>query len=262
MTTTLIIGDSHVEANESLRRFEALGNYIADVQPDNIVQIGDFLSLDSLSAWDLNKRAKMEGRRFSAELKAGKKAVELLMRPIVDLNKSFRANKRKQYKPRLISLLGNHEDRWFRYLDTHPELIDVVDIYAACGFKKFGWEKVDYRKYAHIEGVCFTHVPMNGVNQPISGVRMMQIAAKDHETSVVFGHSHRLAIETNIRHGENSQQIMALNVGCFFEGMPEYADGSLKSKDWWRGVVTLEHYGENKFDVRTYNLERLLEEYL
>ena len=259
--TTLVIGDSHVEANEDLRRFDALGNFIVDKLPDNIVQIGDFLSLDSLSNWDLNKRAKMEGRRFSAELKAGRKAVDKIMKPMDKLQESQRKNRKKIYTPNLISFMGNHEDRWYRYLDTHPELIDVVDVYKAVGFEKYGWRKVNYREYLELEGVFFTHVPMNGVNKPISGLTVMRQAAQSHAKSVVFGHIHRLAMETNTRHGDEGHQIMAVNVGCFFEGIPEYAKGSITSKDWWKGLVMLEHYAPGKFDIQTYNLERLLEVY-
>lgn len=261
MRTTLCIGDSHVEANEDLRRFDVLGELIADKQPDTIINMGDFLSLDSLSAWDMNKRAKMEGRRFAEELESGREAVSKMMGPVAHLRREQRNRKKKVYNPKMITLLGNHEDRWYRYLDTHPELIDVVDIFKAVGFEHYGWESIAYREYAYVNGVAFTHIPMNGINQPISGQSIMNTAARTHDQSVVFGHTHRFAVSSDTRHGEQAQQIIALNVGCYFEGVPDYAKGSSASKDWWRGVVMLDHYEEGLFDIRAYRMENLFREY-
>lgn len=260
--TTLVIGDAHVEANEDLSRFTAVGNLIAKEQFDNVIQIGDFLSLDSLSAWDLNKRAKMEGRRFSEELIAGRGAVDRIMAPIIEVQDKQRMSKKRVYNPKLYACIGNHEDRWDRYLETKPELLNVIDPYESIGFGEYGWKKVPYRDYVYIEGVGFTHAPMNGNNMPASGTSMINNACKDHDTSVVYGHTHYIAIKTHTRHGKACDMVTALNVGCFFDGVPDYALGSITSKNWWSGVFILEHYGGGLFDFRSYKLERLMEDYL
>jgi len=261
--TTLVIGDAHVESHDNLDRFEALGELIVDTLPDTIVQIGDFLSLDSLSAWDLNKRAKMEGRRLSEELKNGREAVERMMRPLARLRANQREMKKKIYNPRKIAILGNHEDRLYRYLDTHPELIDVVDPFRSIGFERYGWERVDYRDYIYVEGVAFTHTPMNGMNRPISGNNIMSMAAKGHTTSVIFGHTHKFQIGTDTRHGNGARQTMAINCGCYFEGVPEYARGSSASKDWWRGILILEHdeFENGIFGIKAIRMEQLMGRY-
>jgi len=259
--TTLIIGDAHVEAGENLKRFINLGHYIVDTQPDNIVIIGDFVSLDSLSAWDLNKRSRMEGRRFNEELKFGCLALQCIMNPMIDFRVKQQNQKKKMYFPNMYVLEGNHEDRWNRYLETKPELIDTVDIYKSMWFHKYGWKVIPYKEYLYIRGVGFTHVPMGGDNNPIRGASYMQNACRDHDESVVFGHTHRLAIATNARHGQDANQVISVNVGCFFDGVPNYAKGSKSSHDWWRGLVMLHHYKDGKFDVSTYSLDRLYEEY-
>ena len=260
--STLVIGDTHIEANEDLDRFKILGKFIIHKQPSTIILLGDFLSLDSLSAWDLNKRAKMEGRRFSAELSTGREAVELMMQPLAKLRNLQRIQKRKIYSPRLIYILGNHEDRWYRYLDTHPELMGVVDLYKDLGFKKYKWELIPYREYAYVDGVCFTHAIMNGVNQPASGLSLMNNAAKNHEQSVIFGHVHKLAIASDTRQGEKPTQILSICAGCYFENTPEYARGSSSARDWWRGLLLLNNHKNGQFDIETFSLERLKEEFL
>lgn len=259
---TLVIGDAHVEAGEDLARFRALGNYIRELQPDNIVQIGDFITLDSLSAWDKNKRLKMEGRRFQEELDHARDALALMMAPIDYDNARKAKNKKQQYKPRMVITSGNHEDRFYRYLDSNPELVGVVDLARDIGFDEWGWETIPYRQYAEIGGVSFTHAPMNGMNQPLGGVYIAHRAALAHVRSVVFGHTHRLLVGSYTAHGEHAQQVQTVNVGCFFEGIPDYAKGSQSSIDWWRGVVILDHYGENQIDMSTYRLDALMGDYL
>ena len=258
---TLVIGDCHVEADDDLRRFKALGLFIKDVQPENIIQIGDFISIDSLSAWDKNKRLKMEGRRFQVELDHARDAVDLIMGPMVREN--FRRAKinKKKYKPRMIALDGNHEDRFYRYLDSNPELVGVVDMDESLGWSAYGWERVPYRQYANIDGVDFTHAPMNGMNQPLGGVYIAHRAALAHVRPVVFGHTHRFLMGSYTAHGEHARQVQTVNVGCFFEGIPDYAKGSIASLDWWRGLIILDHYGDAKFDVSSYRMEQLLEDY-
>lgn len=259
--TTLVVGDPHVGDNDNLRRFDILGQYIVDTQPDNIVIMGDFLDLDSLSDYDKNKRAKMEGRRFRKELDTGREAMDRMMSALSKYQKHQRKNKKKVYSPRKIYLIGNHEDRWERYSDTHAEMKDVVDIYEEIGLYKYKWEVVPYRKYYYISGIGFTHVPMNGLNKPVGGVTALRKATLEHDSSVVYGHSHQFGIETFTRRGSDNQ-VMAINVGCYFEGIPSYADGSLLSEDWWRGLVVLHHVEEGKVDVSTISLETLLATYI
>jgi len=258
---TLVIGDCHVESDDDLTRFHALGLYIKDLKPENIVQIGDFLSIDSLSAWDKNKRLKMEGRRFQHELDHAREAVDLMMGPVVTENLRRKGINKKLYKPRMIALDGNHEDRWYRYLDSNPELLGVVDLDKSVGWHAYGWERVSYREYATIEGVEFTHAPMNGMNQPLGGVYIAHRAAVAHVRPVVFGHTHRLLLGSYTAHGEHAQQVQTVNVGCFFPGVPDYARGSIASKDWWKGLVILDHYDECKFDISTYRMDQLIKDY-
>ena len=260
--TTLFFTDAHVEAEEDLRRFQALGNFIVEQRPTNIVQGGDFLSLDSLSFYDRNKRGKMEGRRFKKELDTGREAVNALMEPLNTLQSKLKMGKRKIYDPKRYWLLGNHEDRFYRYLEGNPELIGVVSITEGIGVEENGWEVIPYREYVYINGVGFTHVPMNGLNKPIGGVYALRKAALGHAQSIVYGHSHKLAYVTESRKGIVDEKTAVLNVGGFFEGVPEYAIGSDAVPNWWMGVVMINHRQGMNWDFQTISLETLLEEYL
>ena len=64
----LVVGDAHVTNGQNLRRFNWLNNYLNDNPPDYLVYIGDYLTLNSLSAWDRDKRKLMEDRRYFRDI--------------------------------------------------------------------------------------------------------------------------------------------------------------------------------------------------
>jgi len=202
------------------------------------------------------------GLKQKNELVAGEDAMSRIEYPLLEHNSRRQNIKKKQYQPKKIFIEGNHERRWFIYGESNPQLIDLVDIYDEIGLNKYGWQLVPYRHYAYINGIGFTHVPMDGSNNPMRGMRYMQTAARDHVNSVVFGHTHRLAFETYARHGEEDRQTLALNVGWYGHNIPNYAKGSQGSKNWWSGLVMLNSYGNGRFDYQTYSLNYILRNYL
>jgi len=254
----LVVGDCHVDDTQDLSRFEALGKYILEQRPTHIVMIGDFLSMHCFSNWDRDKRAKMEGLRYAAEIAAGNEALDLMFGPVNAYNKTKKRSKKAQYKPELIYIEGNHEERERRYLDYNPELIGTLDYRAALRLKERGFKFIPYRSYHYINEVGFTHIPMNKMNKPAGGMRVMTTSLQMHAHSVVFGHTHELKIDGEHRHGAKHFN-QALNVGCFFEHVDDYALGS--KTDYWRGVIMLDMYSPNRFDYNTMSLGRLAKEY-
>jgi predicted phosphodiesterase len=256
--TVLVIGDSHVDDEQSLDRFEALGHMILDRRPDHVVSIGDFVSFHCFSGWDRNIRLKMEGRRREKELNAANEALDLLMAPTEAYNNKRRKSKKGGYNPSLIYIEGNHEEWETRYLAQNPELIGTVDYKKTLKLEERGYIHIPYRDYHYINGVGFTHVPQSKINRPITGARVMKNALDMHAHPVVFGHTHELKIEGQHRHGGIHYQ-QALNVGCFFEHVDEYAQGS--KTDYWRGCILLHMYSPQRFDVEAIAMSRLKEMY-
>lgn len=262
MPRVLVVGDAHVDekqqANGELNRFTALGRKVAAEQPDVIITIGDFLSLNCLSNWDRNKRYKMEGLRYHLEVAAGNEALDKLQQPVIELNKRLRKSKQSLYQPRWIFVAGNHEDRLRRYLDTDPTFLGSVDIAKDLKLRERGFEYVQYMDVVDINGVSFTHIPISGMGKPITNPTVAQKALKLFAGSVVFGHTHTLDHCAEHRHGALHLN-QALAVGCFFYHIDDYALGS--KTDYWRGVVDLDIYGENRFDFSTTSLSSLMSKY-
>jgi len=262
--TTLVIGDPHSDPNHNNDRFDALGNFIITHKPDNIIQMGDFLSLDSVSFHDANKPLLKEGRRLSDDIGAGKDAYERMMALMRDHNDRMATAKKKQYKPKLYWFNANHEERLWRYIVQHPELLGLVKHEDLLEVDKDGWEIVPYRDYRYIEGISFTHIPMNRRNnQPISGEYVAKRALESHSQSVVFGHTHRLLIHETARNTEGYSPILqAINVGWYGDYIPDYVRGNEGSLDWWAGLVLLTHTDYGEVDIRTYNIDRVKRDYL
>jgi hypothetical protein len=257
--TTLVVPDAHAMPNQDLSRFSSLGNLIAEKQPDHIVLMGDFVTLESLSAWDLGKAGKMEGKRYSEDCKAGISAIDLMMSPVRRLQTRQKKNKEAVYKPRLIYILGNHEDRLERYLATKPELSAHLDIVRDLALEDSGFtDIVPYRGFVELEGVLFTHAVMNAANQAIGGKTALSAISQAVSKSIVIGHLHRLETMNHFRHGADDI-IQIVSAGCFFEGAEDYADGGLNA--YWRGVLLLTHYKQGRFDIDTFSTERLVELY-
>lgn len=241
---TLVVGDAHVDEHQDLERFTALGKFLRATKPDNLVLIGDFLSLNCLSAWDRDKRQKMEGARYRAELEAGNEALDRIGKLPSCTNRIF--------------VEGNHEDRLTRYLAIDPVFHGVVDVEQDLDLRARGFSWVPYKSDIVLGGVSFTHCPINGVGRAISNPNVAQKALRLYSNSVVFGHTHTLDHAAEHRHGSPHLQ-QALSVGCFFEHVDEYAKGSITN--YWRGLVMLDQYSENRFDITTLSMSRLLKEY-
>lgn len=259
MSYILCIGDSHDEPGRDQKRFEWLGRLIADRQPTHIVQMGDFLSLDSLSDYDKNKKLIVEGRRFKKELDSGLEAYDKIMAPLRALWKKQQKNKKSKYKPEMVWIVGNHEQRAQRYVQTNSEMAGFISYPDLLGVEKDGWKVVNYKDYHYIDGIGFTHIPMREDNQPLGGKFVTRRVLEGHDHPVVFGHTHRLLVDSMpIKTQEGITDRRVVNVGCYFDYTPDYARGSKGIGDWWSGLVFLDtDISHSNFDVETISYEQM-----
>lgn len=241
----LVVGDAHVDDTQRLDRFTLCNRFIHKYRPDAVVLIGDFLSLNCLSAWDQNKRKAMEGKRYAKELKAGNDALNMMQEGTSALDISW------------VYLEGNHEDRLTRYVNIDPTFEGAVGIEKDLSLKDRGFSWVPYKTVLNIRGINFCHVPLSGNGRAISNPNVCQKALRLFAGSVVFGHTHTLDVACEHRHG-SKHLAQALSVGCFFEHVDEYALGA--KTDYWRGLVLLDAYKPERFDIHTYSLGNLRRE--
>ena len=200
--TILVIADTQAKSEESLEYLLWIGHYIAEKQPDVIIHIGDHYDFPSLSSYDKGK-SSAEGKRLIKDIEAGNIGFEYL-------NMSMR--KHKNYNPRKIFCLGNHEHRLDRYIDDNPELIGTLGT-DLLPFEKYGWEVHPFLKPVEVNGIFFVHYlanPMNG--RPYSGTASSIL--KTVGRSFVVGHKQCLdiAIRPTI---DGKQQVGIINGACY-----------------------------------------------
>lgn len=258
MTKILCIGDGHDEPWQKKDRWLWLGKFLVDKRPDIVVNIGDFITLDSLSAWDTDKRRKMEMRRYDKEIQSGKEALAALWQPAIEYNKYAKRRKKKAYIPTYIHLEGNHEERAERYLDYNPHLEGKIDVYRDLELETYSAKWIKYRNYWVHNGIMFSHIPFQRNGRPLTGQDLCRKALTLTNYSIIFGHSHRFGVDNVHRFGAKHLQ-QALNIGCYFEHQPDYVEGS--PTDYWRGVVVLDNYKSHRFDIQTYSLSSIRSTY-
>ena len=200
--TILVIADTQAKSEESLEYLLWIGHYIAEKQPDIIVHIGDHYDLPSLSSYDKCK-ASAEGRRLAKDIEAGNIGFEYL---------NMAMQKHKDYNPRKIFCVGNHEHRLDRYIEDNPELIGTLGV-DKLPFAKYGWEVHPFLKPVEVNGIFFVHYlanPFSGKPYGGNAVNILKTVGR----SFVVGHKQCLdiAVRPTI---DGKQQIGIVNGACY-----------------------------------------------
>lgn len=235
----LVIPDAHIEEDDNLKRINKLTNLIKLMDYQKIVIIGDFGGFDCLSAWDKNKKLKMENKRYKLQIDKINEALKIL---------------RSNFKGEIIYIEGNHEERVKRHVEVNSVLSGFLELEENLDLKKYNINWVPYKQYIEIDKVLFTHIPMASNGKAISGANLNGKVLNMFQQSVVYGHTHRLSFDHLTRHKSNT--IMALSVGCFFEGTHDYMEGS--PENYWRGVIEIETDGKGGFDFTSHSLNKIM----
>ena len=252
----LVIPDAHAEPDADNDRFELAGKFALEHRPNKIVCLGDWADMPSLSSYDKGHKS-FEGRRYSKDIAAARDALNRFEGPIEAYNKRQRKNRKPQYKPRKIMLLGNHEHRINRAIELSPELDGALAM-TDLGYEEFGWEVYPFLKMIEVDGLWFNHYFISGImGAAISGVNPARTIIGKHMVSTVSGHSHLLdyAVQAN----PSGKRIHGLVSGCFFEQSMGYA----KSTEhlWSRGLSFLHNVVDGEYDLEWFSMERLWELY-
>ena len=245
----LAIGDCHDGPNlPNKRRFFAMGNYAKQNQVDQIVQIGDFASVDSLNRFDSNDTLKGKMKpSFAQDMKSFQQAV-----------RAFHKGLDGYDVPKHVTL-GNHEDRIWSYTNRNPEIVEMLDQILFATMDDYGWTYSPYGEFFFIGDVGFTHAPLNTMGKAYGGMHCENQIARDAMHDVVFGHTHKRTDKTFPKMG--NQFVNVINLGTSLpEGhIEEYAKHTLTG--WSYGVYDIQ-IKDGKIDERTWiPMNNLIERY-
>lgn len=250
-----MIPDCQVKPNADLSYLAAIGNYIVDKKPDVIVNIGDFWDFESLSSYERGKKS-FEGRRVKADIEAGHKGMEALLGPLKKLQKKQRKGKRKVYNPRLVFTLGNHEDRYDRFVEENAEFEGLLGT-NTLGIEKWGWEVYPFLKPVKIQGIHFVHYLANPYSgKPFAGSALNQL--KHVGTSFCVGHKQTLDVA--IRPTLDDKMQIGIIAGACYPHDEKYK--GYQGNNHFRGLVMLNE-AENGFALPSFaSLDYLMRKYL
>lgn len=253
MTTHLVIPDAQVKPGHDYTYLENIGKYIVEKKPDVIINIGDWADMPSLSSYDKGKKS-FEGRRYLADVEASQDAMQALLNPLAAFNKKAREGGKKQYHPRMVLTLGNHENRIARAVEVSPELDGVLSV-DALGYVGFGWEVYPFLQVVTIDGVNYSHYFTSGVlGRPVSTAR--QLLLKKHQ-SCVMGHVQTMDVATDYR--ADGRPIMGLFAGCCYEHNEDYLGP--QGNAYFRGIHMLYEVNDGAFFHHPISLTYLNKKY-
>lgn len=252
MVKHFVLPDVQAKPGVDLSHLSHIGQYIVDKKPDVIICIGDFCDMESLSSYDKGKKC-FEGRRYKADIEAGRKAMDLLLGPMREYNKKAALGHRERYRPRMVLTLGNHEERISRTLQWSPEYEGMIG-YHDLPYED--WEVIDYLKPIEIDGVMYVHYlanPMSG--KPYSGNALNQLAKVGR--SFVVGHKQTLDVATRFTIGGTQQ--WGIVAGACYSHQEEYKGP--QGNDHFRGALMLHRVIDGSFDPTIISLDYFKEKY-
>jgi hypothetical protein len=242
-----VIPDCQVKPGVPLDHLTWAGDYIADKRPNEIICIGDFADMESLSSYDKGKRS-FEGRRYQRDIEVTKRAMSMLCNP-------FKQGKfTPTYSPLQVLLYGNHEERILRCIEDESILDGTISL-DDLGYAEFGWECYPYLSVYSSRGINFSHYFSSGVlGRPVSSARAL--LTKKH-TSAIMGHVQKRDIAYD--YTADGKQITGIFVGTFYQHDESYLNP--QTNKHWRGIWMLHNCIDGEFDEMPVSMQYLRDRY-
>jgi hypothetical protein len=247
-----VIPDVQAKPGIDFSYLRAAGNYIVEKKPDVIVCIGDFADLPSLSSYDRGMKS-FEGRSYTNDLWAAREAMDALLEPLFAEQKRLKRNKEKNYYPRMVLTLGNHENRINRVINEDRKLEGLI---STEDLPYQDWEVKPFLEVECIDGIAYSHYFTSGVmGRPITTAQAL--LNKKH-MSCFAGHQQGRQIAYARR--ADGKEMTAIICGSFYEHDEDYLGP--QGNQHFRGCYMLHEVDDGAFDEMAVSLRYLKENYL
>ena len=249
----MVIPDTQVKPGCPIDHLKWAGQYAANKKPDVIVHIGDHWDMPSLSHYDKGTKS-FEGRRYTKDIAAGIEGMEAFLAPIRAEQRRLKVNKHKQWNPRLVFTLGNHENRITRAIESDPKLDGLIG-FSDLRLEEMGWEVVPFLAPIKIDGVVYAHYFTSGImGRPVSSSRAL--LTKQFQ-SCVMGHVQDR--ELSFAKRADGTRVTGLFAGIFYQHEEGYLNAQTNLS--WRGIWMLHEVDDGAFDEMPVSLNYLRKRY-
>ena len=215
----LVLSDIHLPAHDLFALGAAI-KFGVKYKPDAIVINGDLFDFYQISRFDRDPTKD----KISWELECGRQ---------------FFAHLRSQFgKVPIVLKLGNHDERWDKYLQSAaPLLFDIEAVrnawHGPAGIREHGIQLVADQRPIMLGKlrVLHGHEKGRGVSSPVNQARGAFLRLL---SSVLEGHGHRQSEHTE--RTADGDIIACWSTGCLCDLYPEYA----RINRWSQGFATVE----------------------
>jgi hypothetical protein len=253
MMRILVIPDCQIKEGVPLEHLTWAGEAICEYKPDVVVNIGDFADMPSLSSHDTKGSKYFEGLRYKKDIEIVHNGMEMLLKPLKDLQYRQKKNKEKVYKPRMVMTLGNHENRIDRAVNNNPTLEGLIST-KDLNYES-DWEVHEFLHPVFINGVGFNHYwPVGALGRPAASPAA--IISKLH-MSCIAGHQQGKQVAYGKR--ADGKPITAIVVGSYYLHDESYMDQL--SNRHWRGLLVMNEVEDGHFDEMFLSIEYLERKY-
>lgn len=252
----LVVPDEHYYPGDNFRRCEWLGQYIVEKQPEVIVRLGDMWDMPSLCHYERGKKSFMF-QSVKEDIESGHKAEELIFGPMLKMNAGLAKQKKKQYTPLIVKILGNHEHRVQRVLDFEPRWEGSVSMDDFNTRLPIDEIVVPFGEFILVDDIAYSHYFASGVkNTPCSSARLM---LQKKGMSCTMGHIHTLDHASFTK--PTGETCKALIAGSFHDPDHESFAGPQVDRIWWNGLIMKHKVLKGNYDVEEVSIKRLQEMY-
>jgi hypothetical protein len=242
----LVIPDCQVKPGVPTDHLEWIGNYIVEKKPDVLINLGDFADIDSLNTYVRGKR-ESEGKRLSRDISSVVHAMERLLKPIHDYNRTAEV----KYQPEMHLTLGNHEYRMEREVEDNPRLEGMFDM-GDLGYEDAGWKVHEFLKVLTVDEVEYAHYFTSGnMGRPVTSAAAL---LRERQCSAIMGHVQH----TDMAFHKKTQNI-AMFAGICYLHSEKYLGP--QGNDTRRQIVMLHEVENGKFDPMFVSLRFLKKRY-
>jgi hypothetical protein len=242
-----IFSDTHNSPELETDHLFHIAKWIKDGKPDYVVCNGDFYDFNSLNSHDPNDTKKGQSK---PSVKKDLEHLDLCMKIITE----------NAERHDIIFCEGNHEGKRIRRFENdNPEMHEfVLDNYHA-SLKRHKWRVIPFGRYYNLEGVHFTHCPLNSMGKAVGGKNALRNVAMYSVNDTVFSHTHNHGVVREAKYGSN-EWTTVVNTGA---AMPvgyvqEYAIDGM-SGGWSQNVVEIVIENGKIRDVSFISMETLAE---
>ena len=248
----LAIGDLHQDPRhpDRLAVLTWIARFASEQRFDRIIQIGDWSTWDSVNQHDKNDSY---AARFKPQISDDMENLKASLQ-------AWRAGMAPGYKPKQHITLGNHENRLERFENATPEAHGSFTRQRDELFLQFGWTPRPYGEILYVNGVGFTHHPVNGAGRAFGGETGPQRAANKTTVPIVSGHTHRRQVHDSAKIGP-VESISMVEIGCALPWGTVENYAKVSATGWWWGVVPLTCHGGAITDVSFVSMLTLQDRY-